>query len=165
MSNRSCEFYLVEVFYGKVYFIAEETHDSWHAFEYNGSNKKWVQIESFREMLKNGAVFLECPSSVAFLECPSSVAPEVPQEVEFGRQFEESRVITSRLLRRRFDAFLLDDFKTNCTPGCDIIMDWVYNKYLNTLIQHIPETDRDHEDGKWRVRGWCGMQDVGARFS
>ncbi|KAM0978887.1 hypothetical protein ACFX13_015079 [Malus domestica] len=35
-SNRSCEFYLVEVSNGKVYLIAEETHDSWHAFEYNG---------------------------------------------------------------------------------------------------------------------------------
>ncbi|KAM1736504.1 hypothetical protein ACFX12_014851 [Malus domestica] len=33
-------------------------------------------------MFKNAAVFQECPSSVA---------PEVPQEVEFGRQFAESR--------------------------------------------------------------------------
>ncbi|KAM2227783.1 hypothetical protein ACFXTI_014557 [Malus domestica] len=35
-SNRSCEFYLVDVSNGKVYLIAEETHDSWHAFECNG---------------------------------------------------------------------------------------------------------------------------------
>ncbi|RXH82312.1 hypothetical protein DVH24_036653 [Malus domestica] len=121
-------YYLVEVPFSKVYLVAQQDHyHELHAFEYDGSDNKWFEVESFIKTFENRALFIKGPSSVAI--------------EEFSDEFKG--VFAGKYSINR----LICGFKTNCKPACDIFKEFArLGDFLTeSLIQIVPEVSIIHK--------------------
>lgn len=121
-------YYLVEVPFSKVYLVAQQDHyHEWHAFEYDGSDNKWFEVESFIKTFENRALFIKRPSSVAI--------------EEFSDEFKG--VVAGKYSIN----WLICGFKTNCKPACDIFKKFARRGDFLTesLIQLVPEVSIIHK--------------------
>ncbi|KAB2630137.1 F-box/kelch-repeat protein [Pyrus ussuriensis x Pyrus communis] len=91
-------YYLVEVPFSKVYLVAQQDYyHEWHAFEYDGSDNKWFEVESFIKTFENQALFIKRSSSVAIEEFSDEIKGVVAVEEKDMTRKEIEREMESKM--------------------------------------------------------------------